>query len=195
MSFLHFLIFNQVTRFTLVNQFHFLDWNKRIKAAVVDVFYTLLVLFISAMIFIMPLLILAPLVMDGDTASAYLYAFAFATLKMVILNKDYFSSQSVVHRFLGLRVVDARTDAPASKVKCMLRNITVALWPVEAIFLIVNPERRLGDLIAGTKVVETPPTDPELILNDMRVTKLDADADMALLISACIVFVTSFFLR
>ena len=98
---------------------------------------------------------------------------AFNLMVLCILNKDYYSGQSVVHRLVGLQIVDNKTLEPANSIKCMLRNVTMPIWPVEGLFVLINPKRRLGDFIAGTKVIDTIESDPELILTEISNTKFN----------------------
>ena len=44
-----------------------------------------------------------------------------------------------------------KTDTVASSLKCLIRNITIILWPIEVIVVLVSPSRRIGDFIAGTE--------------------------------------------
>jgi uncharacterized RDD family membrane protein YckC len=85
-----------------------------------------------------------------------------------LLNKDFFNGQSPIKRIGGYQVVDVKTVQPANKIKCLLRNITAPIWPIELVMIWINSQRRLGDYIAGTKVIEVSSSDPENILNEMQ---------------------------
>jgi uncharacterized RDD family membrane protein YckC len=67
-------------------------------------------------------------------------------------NKDCYLGQSIGKRLLRFRVLDIKTGRPANPLRCLVRNLTLLIWPVEVIMAIVNVERRLGDLIAGTRL-------------------------------------------
>ncbi|MCE7039098.1 RDD family protein [Dyadobacter sp. CY312] len=67
--------------------------------------------------------------------------------------KDCIGGQSIVKRILKLRVVDNETGLSASPMKCLVRNLSIVLWPIEALVTLTNTSRRLGDRIAGTKLV------------------------------------------
>jgi uncharacterized RDD family membrane protein YckC len=108
---------------------------------------------------------------------------AFNLMMIVLINKDFCKGQSPVHRKLGYQVVDSKTNLPASKLKCMLRNVTAPVWPLEVIFFLAYPKRRLGDFIAGTSLVQVTPTDPESILEDIRNTSFDKDLLFTLVLS------------
>ncbi|HVS98192.1 MAG TPA: RDD family protein [Puia sp.] len=67
--------------------------------------------------------------------------------------KDVFSGRSVAKRILGFQVVNHATGLPAGPVRCLVRNFTLLLWPVEVIVSMVNVNRRMGDHLAGTRLV------------------------------------------
>lgn len=81
----------------------------------------------------------------------------------VYLNKDMLKGQSPAKRVLYLRVVNHTTGKTASPVSCLLRNCTLPLWPLEIPFVIIKPTRRLGDLIANTRI-EPGPAEAEAII-------------------------------
>jgi uncharacterized RDD family membrane protein YckC len=68
-------------------------------------------------------------------------------------NKDIYLGRSIAKRFLKLQVVDVKTGMPANPLRCLVRNLTIAVWPIEVIMALINSERRLGDYLAGTKLV------------------------------------------
>jgi uncharacterized RDD family membrane protein YckC len=72
--------------------------------------------------------------------------------------KDIINGRSIAKRILKLQVVDNKTGQPASPIKCFVRNLLCVLWPIEVIVAMTNTERRLGDRIAGTKLVKFDPT-------------------------------------
>lgn len=113
----------------------------------------------------------------------YLNIFAFS----LYFNKDIFSGRSVAKRILKLQLVDVKTGMPANPLKCFLRNLTLIIWPVEAIFALVNNERRIGDFIAGTKLTTY---DPEV----HKAQPINwALIIAALFVSALFVYLTMFF--
>lgn len=68
--------------------------------------------------------------------------------------KDAIDGRSVGKRLTKLQVVDNKTGAVASPLQCFVRNIFCIIWPLEGlIVLLENPARRIGDRVAGTKVV------------------------------------------
>lgn len=73
-------------------------------------------------------------------------------------NKDIFNGRSPAKRILKMQVIDNKTNQVASPLKCLVRNLTIPFWPVELVFVLIDPKRRLGDKIAGTRIeyVENP---------------------------------------
>jgi hypothetical protein len=67
-------------------------------------------------------------------------------------NKDIYLGQSIAKRILKFQVLDNCTGQPANPVRCLIRNLTLFLWPVEALVALINPPRRLGDFLAGTRL-------------------------------------------
>lgn len=73
--------------------------------------------------------------------------------------KDCINGRSIAKRALKLQVVDNKSGNVASTIKCFVRNIFCILWPIEVIVTLANPSRRIGDMVAGTRVI---PFNPEL---------------------------------
>ena len=73
--------------------------------------------------------------------------------------KDCINGRSIAKRILKLQLVDNTSGQVASPLKCFVRNIFCVLWPIEVLVALINPSRRIGDRIAGTKLV---PFDPSL---------------------------------
>jgi uncharacterized RDD family membrane protein YckC len=71
--------------------------------------------------------------------------------------KDSINGRSIGKRIFKIQVVDNTTEEAASPVKCFVRNIFCVIWPVEVIAALINPGRRLGDRIAGTKIIAYDP--------------------------------------
>ena len=72
----------------------------------------------------------------------------------IFLNKDALSGMSIGKRISGFKIVDFNSGKIASPLKCLIRNSTILVWPIELVFVFVNRNRRLGDFIAGTKLVK-----------------------------------------
>lgn len=69
------------------------------------------------------------------------------------LNKDIRRGQSFAKQMFGFRVVDSRTGGEAGPFRLFIRNLTAIIFPIEIALLLRDPSRRLGDMIAGTKLV------------------------------------------
>ena len=192
MRVLKFLMFNSFVKRYLNSNSWFLQWNKRIKSTNLEMLYTLSIFFPFLIITMFSTLCFDNLNQTNFKFTDLISLIPFCLMMIALLNKDFFGGQSAVHRLLGYQVIDVKTNKPANKMKCMLRNVTAPLWPIEAIFLIANPKRRLGDFIAGTCLVEVESADPELILNDIRNAKFDEETKKTLFISTIWIIVFIF---
>ena len=112
----------------------------------------------------------------------YVNIFAFS----LYFNKDIYLGRSPAKRILKLQIVDIKTNRPANPVQCLVRNLTLIIWPVELIVGLTNIERRVGDLIAGTKLTtyghEQYQTKPKWIL-----------VVIAIVISMLVTYLTMFY--
>jgi len=91
----------------------------------------------------------------------------------VYLNKDFFNAKSPAKRILGFQVIDRKTNNPANELQCFVRNLTICVaWPLEVIVGLINPERRIGDFLANTKVITSEKQKFKSIFSDLKNTKL-----------------------
>lgn len=67
--------------------------------------------------------------------------------------KDCINGRSIAKKALKLQVVDNATEQAATPLKCLVRNLFCILWPIEVIVTLINPSRRIGDRVAGTKII------------------------------------------
>lgn len=66
--------------------------------------------------------------------------------------------QSCGKRMLGIAVVDRRTGLPCTRWQSFVRNLLLSLLVfLDWIFILGDRRRRLGDIVAGTVVVEAAP--------------------------------------
>jgi uncharacterized RDD family membrane protein YckC len=79
----------------------------------------------------------------------YIGIFGFA----LYFCKDIINGRSIAKRGIKLQVVDNKTGQVATPLQCFVRNIFCILWPIEVIVALTNTSRRLGDRVAGTKLV------------------------------------------
>ena len=111
--------------------------------------------FIMCIVIMLPLM---PLFYIGSRAETVEgpntgFQFLFLGLMLLYFAKDSFQGRSLAKRMTKLQVVDYRTGEVASPIRCFVRNLPIIIWPVEVIVTLFNPQRRLGDLMAGTKVI------------------------------------------
>jgi uncharacterized RDD family membrane protein YckC len=66
--------------------------------------------------------------------------------------KDSFKGRSLGKHITRLQVLDNATGQVATPLQCLVRNLFCAIWPIEVIVTLINPERRIGDRVAGTRV-------------------------------------------
>lgn len=67
--------------------------------------------------------------------------------------KDMVNGRSLSKRILKLQLVDNNTGEVASPLQCLVRNLFCIIWPVEFIVALANTGRRIGDRVAGTRLV------------------------------------------
>jgi uncharacterized RDD family membrane protein YckC len=84
----------------------------------------------------------------------YIGMFGFA----LYFCKDIINGRSIAKRILKLQVVDNKTGQVATPLQCFVRNIFCILWMIEVIVIMTNTSRRLGDRVAGTKLVHYDPS-------------------------------------
>ena len=194
MKVLSFIFFNPLTRAYLTNDTILsFDSNKRFLAMGLELLYFLSV-FIPLML---PFFIWGQMnqdihigqVITNDFKTSDLIVFIPAGfLYMGLFNKDFYSGQSVVHRLLGYQIVDNKTSKPADRLRCMLRNITAPLWMIEGIITLFSPNRRLGDIIAGTRIMDVDKSDPELIIKEIHETKYNGLTVLTLILPTLIMW-------
>lgn len=158
------MIFNFITNNSLrpVENLPFL--NKRLKSMCLDIFY-LYAIYFPWIIISLPFFIL---VRNIEELNFYISFVEGVIIVFSILNKDLCNGRSIAKRIYGFQIIDVKTNKVASDYKCMLRNVTIVFFPLEVVVTIVNNERRIGDLLAGTKLIECDPEPKETFLTDMR---------------------------
>jgi uncharacterized RDD family membrane protein YckC len=82
--------------------------------------------------------------------------------------KDIFNGRSLAKRILKLQVVDQKTGLPANPMQCFIRNLFCIIWPVEAIVALADTSRRIGDRVAGTRLVFYQPSQQKQKLNAVK---------------------------
>ncbi len=128
--------------------------------------------FIMCFIIVPPLIVMSLVVKSEPFEAKPIETFAFYLMMLVYLNKDFVNGKSISKRILGLRVVDRKTGASASELQCFLRNMTIPIWPLEVFVSLFSTDRRLGDLIANTKVEVSEKEQATSILQDLKKKRL-----------------------
>ncbi|MFL0354776.1 RDD family protein [Xanthomarina sp. GH4-25] len=126
--------------------------------------------------FIMIFIIVPPLIMLiilGEMGilkiSDMTFYVVFFFMIFIYLNKDFINAKSPAKRILGYQVINLKTGKPANELQCFVRNLTICVaWPLEVIIGFINPERRIGDFIANTKVVISEKEKLKLIWTDLK---------------------------
>jgi len=173
MKILRFLILNFFTKGYIkqADRFPLSIFNSRIKSMISDLW------FIMAIVFPLFLLVMIPyfvfLANYGDTPTLFIIYITVAmipwlVLLFLILNKDCINSMSAGKRTFGFKIIDYRTKELASDFQCMIRNITMFAWPLEAIIILINPTRRIGDYLAKTEVVKTDTKPIESLMTELQ---------------------------
>ena len=93
---------------------------------------------------------------------------AFILTVIIYLNKDILRGKSPAKRKLGFQVISIKTGLPASKAQCLIRNLFITIWPIEVIITLFSKDRRLGDFIAGSKVINSNKENPSNILKELK---------------------------
>lgn len=83
--------------------------------------------------------------------------------------KDSINGRSIAKRLLKLQVVKNSNGKVATPIRCFIRNLFCVLWPLEVIITLVSPSRRIGDLIAGTRVVPFNEEREQLEINYLQI--------------------------
>jgi len=86
-------------------------------------------------------------------SSVPLIAMWLIIIGYTLIADGMFKGQSIGKKILGLYVVDKKTNVPCTYMQSVMRNITYLLGIFDWIFIVGSDRRRLGDRIAGTKVM------------------------------------------
>ncbi len=169
---------------------NFLLFSRRWKALLIDLSYILLAFFPIFIIIFFPLLIIIEYLFDNYQLGLMVFVIVglipYSLMIFVMLNKDFFNSRSIAKRKIGYQLVDQTKGVNASKMQCMIRNITVLIWPIEFFFILITPKRRLGDRIAGTKLIDADKIDPKSIIDDLKCYKKSTEDKKVIMISLII---------
>jgi uncharacterized RDD family membrane protein YckC len=152
----------------------------RFKSVIVDqVSITLVAMFSS-----MPMLIYKGVSADPSDEPKFLSSLIIAFIWTLLFNKDIYFGRSLGKYWSSLQVVNIKTGRHANPIQCLVRNIFLLLWPIEMIILVFSPSRRLGDIIANTKVV----------VFDADIEKTEPQQSILRIVSILIPFIAVYFL-
>jgi len=161
------IIFNFITNDSLRSLEKFPYLNKRLKSMCLDLMYIFAIYF-PWIIISVPIFILSR---NIEKLKFFISLVEGIIIIFSILNKDLCNGRSIAKRILGFQIIDVKTNKVASDYKCMLRNITIIIFPLEVVVALLNKERRIGDLLAGTKLLECDSEAKETFLSDMSEKK------------------------
>jgi len=117
---------------------------------------------------ILPLTMMNASIEGRESTQPAWIQFLFLGLMFLYFLKDSLQGRSPAKRILKLQVVDNKSNLPATVGQCFVRNILIILWPVEVLVSFFNTQRRLGDYLAGTKVIYLYPSN--ILLNELELT-------------------------
>jgi uncharacterized RDD family membrane protein YckC len=131
---------------------------RRALAYTIDASITIAVL-MTTMVALLVGVIISPSPEELSPAAAILvgasFVVAFPLGFLYFLLRDGLRRGSLGKRICGLRVVDARTGQPCRPVQSVVRNLILLAVGAFDLFvpLVREDGRRIGDTVAGTKVV------------------------------------------
>lgn len=163
-----FLIFNFFTRQCLSGFDPMRILGRRLNAMSMDFSLMVAIIFpIAALFFIPYFIIIESLDKVNELFPIWIGIIPFSIFSFFTINKDYYKAKSIAKRHFGYQVYDLKSNKPATELQCVIRNSTIIIWPLEVIVSMFNSHRRLGDLLAGTKLIDADKEDPELIMNEI----------------------------
>lgn len=131
-----------------INKYQKLDASKRLASAITDHFVMTMVI----MVFGLPL-IWNTIYTNQVHQKPDIFSWVFIAGLSLYFCKDCIHGQSVAKRLLKQQVVNNKTGQIANPFRCFVRDFFILLFPVEVMAILINPARRIGDKIAGTKVI------------------------------------------
>jgi uncharacterized RDD family membrane protein YckC len=90
---------------------------------------------------------------NSNSVPAAISSYPIVPLFVIYFCKDCIGGRSPAKRILKLVVVDNKTHAPATPLQSLIRNLFILIWPIEACVAFFNQKRRIGDRVAGTKLI------------------------------------------
>lgn len=106
-----------------------------------------------SMIFVISIPFIIIQIIGGFEDSLVCQACIYSILFTLFICKDLNNGQSFGKFINNLKVVNI-DDSKVSILKLLFRNLFLIIWPIEFIFCIANPQRRLGDIMLETKIIK-----------------------------------------
>jgi uncharacterized RDD family membrane protein YckC len=103
---------------------------------------------------IIELLIVILLLININKNFLFIYGMATAMVYSLFFCKDIIKGQSIGKKIIGLQVVNKKR-LPATLGNLILRNFIALLQPIDALYMLNNNGKRLGDIISKTRVIST----------------------------------------
>ena len=163
-----FLLFNFFTKETLYGFNSMTIFGRRLNSMSTDFSFILTISFPFFALLFIPAIFEIPDIGVGMDTFTLIFLIPYSIVEFLLLNKDIFSARSVAKRQYGYQIVSLKTNEPASELQCVIRNSTGVIWPVEVLVTMFSPTRRLGDLLAGTKLIDKEKEDPEQIMDEIN---------------------------
>jgi uncharacterized RDD family membrane protein YckC len=116
--------------------------KKRFRAFLIDI----------AILGALGIFILVVLMIITNKNFLYISSIAAAIIYSLFFCKDVIDGQSIGKRIFKLQIITEDGKA-ASLRNIIVRNVIVLLQPIDALYMINNRGRRLGDIICKTKVI------------------------------------------
>ncbi len=147
--------------------------GQRLISMFVDHFIMTFIICIGVLILSLPLALIPneSLNLGLKIFSGGFFGLIIFILVSLYFNKDILNGRSPAKRILKFQVVDYDTNLTATPLKCLLRNLTIIIWPIEVLVTLFNPSQRLGDKLAKTKVVVFDETKEKERLDKKEVAK------------------------
>ncbi|MBL4655299.1 MAG: RDD family protein [Bacteroidia bacterium] len=86
----------------------------------------------------------------------------------IYINKDFFRGKSFAKRLIGLQVMKNKKDEVATRFQCFIRNLTIILFPLEVFISLFSRQRRIGDLLAGTRIENSEKEEVSTIIGEIK---------------------------
>ena len=110
---------------------------------------------LDAFVAFVPLMIAVILDSFGTASGTFSYAAMWLGLGYFLFSDGLPGGQSVAKRWLGMRVISESTGMPCSFAQSFVRNFFLAFFgPIDWLFIFGPKHQRLGDIVAGTIVVQ-----------------------------------------